>query len=46
MNEDTREAQAPLREESHPWLSRIPSAEEDDSLDEVIRYTLDEMRLA
>ena len=45
MNEETKETQA-TREESHPWLCRLTSQDEDDSLDEVIRYTLDELRLA
>ena len=30
--------------ESHPWLSRLSAAEED--VDEVIIYTLDEIRFA
>ena len=45
MYEDTQEAQAPLWEDSHPWLVSIPSAkEEEDSVDEMIRYSLDEIR--
>jgi len=31
--------------DSHPWLAEITAAEEDD-VDEVIRYTLDEIRFA
>ena len=31
--------------ESHPWLAESAAAEEDD-VDEVIRYTLDEIRFA
>ena len=31
-------------EESHPWLSKLTQRDEDDSVDEVIRYTLDELR--
>ena len=46
MNEETKEAQAPAWDESHPWLSGMTAAEEEDSVDEVIRYTLDELRLA
>ena len=46
MNEETKETQESW-EESHPWLSRLTASEdEDDSIDEVIRYTLDELRLA
>ena len=46
MNEETKETQISW-EESHPWLSNLTAAkDEDDSLDEVIRYTLDEMRIA
>jgi len=32
--------------ESHPWLSKIPETEEEDSIGEVVRYTLDELRFA
>lgn len=32
-------------EESHPWIAQI-STQEKDSIDEVLRYTLDEIRLA
>jgi hypothetical protein len=46
MDQETREVQAPLFEESHPWITLKAEAEEDDSLDEVIRYTLDELRFA
>ena len=45
MNEETKE----LTEswvDSHPWLSHLTKKEEDDSVDEVIRYTLDELRFA
>ena len=45
MNEDTNETQESW-EESHPWLSDLTRQDEDDSLGEVIRYTLDELRLA
>ena len=41
MNDETMETQASW-EESHPWLVQ----DEDDSVDEVIRYTLDELRFA
>lgn len=46
MDQETRETQAPLFEESHPWISLMAEAEEEDSVDEVIRYTLDELRFA
>ena len=45
MNEDAKEAPVSSREESNPWLYR-QIAEDDDSVDEVIRYTLDEIRFA
>ena len=43
MNEDFSHTQASTWEESHPWLAQAES-EEDDSVGEVIRYSLDEMR--
>ena len=46
MNQDAQESQIQLWEESHPWLAQNASAEEEDSVDEVIRYTLDVLRLA
>ena len=33
-------------EGSHPWLSDVTKQDEDDSVDDVIRYTLDELRFA
>ena len=45
MNEETKETQISW-EESHPWLSTLTQKDEEDSIDEVIRYTLDELRLA
>ena len=45
MNQETMEEQTLSWEDSHPWLSRMTAAEED-SIDEVIRYTLDELRFA
>ena len=46
VNEETKETQASW-EEAHPWLSKLTAPrDEDDSVDEVIRYTLDELRLA
>ena len=46
MDQDNRETQAPLFEESHPWTTLAANAEEDDSVDEVIGGTLDEVSLA
>ncbi len=46
MDQETRETQAPLFESSHPWLMLTADSEEEDSVDEVIRYTLDELRFA
>ncbi len=45
MNEESKETQEAW-EESHPWLSKLTQQDEDDSVDEVIRYTLDELRFA
>lgn len=46
MNEETKETQE-IWEDSHPWLSRLTtSQDEDDSVGEVIRYSLDELRFA
>jgi hypothetical protein len=47
MNEETKETQESSWQEAHPWLSQMTSAEDqDDSVGEVIRYTLDELRFA
>jgi len=48
MNEEatTPAATEPTWEESHPWLSKLTAQDEEYSVDEVIRYTLDELRLA
>ncbi len=43
MNEESQESQVWLWESAHPWLSE-KVANDDDSVDEVIRYTLDELR--
>lgn len=51
MEEENLKQQYSMREsntgwnDSHPWLAEITAAEEDD-VDEVIRYTLDEIRFA
>ena len=46
MNEEQKETQTPSWAESHPWLTQGTATEDDDSVDEVIRYTLDEIRFA
>ena len=45
MNDEMKETQESW-EESHPWLSKLTARDEEDSVDEVIRYTLDELRFA
>ena len=44
MEEVALEAQVSAWETSHPWLAESPGQEDD--VDEVIRYTLDEIRFA
>ena len=47
MNQEKRERTQEIAwAEAHPWLVQIPAAEDEDSVDEVIRYTLDELRFA
>ena len=45
VEEAVLEKQKSSWEISHPWLAEQPAEEEDD-VDEVIRYTLDEIRFA
>ena len=45
MEETKWEDQASAWEVSHPWLAEAAAAEDED-VDEVIRYTLDEIRFA
>lgn len=45
MNEETEQTEESW-EESHPWLSDLTRRDEEDSMDEVIRYTLDELRFS
>ena len=45
MDEEKKESQESW-EESHPWLSQLTDKDDEDTLGEVIRYTLDELRLA
>ena len=44
MEETKLEEQASAWEVSHPWLAETGT--EEDDVDEVIRYTLDEIRFA
>ena len=46
MNREKSETQEVTWEDDHPWLVQQTKAEDDDSVDEVIRYTLDELRFA
>jgi hypothetical protein len=46
MDQETQETQTPSWEAAHPWLRGVMLQEDEDSVDEVIRYTLDELRLA
>lgn len=45
MNQETAEMQTETFAEYHPWLVQLTDPEED-SVEEVIRYTLDEIRFA
>ncbi len=45
MNQDTADTQMQTFSEFHPWLVQT-SEPEDDSVEEVIRYTLDEIRFS
>ena len=45
MNEEKQESQTAWKG-SHPWISDVTKQDGDDSVDEVIRYTLDELRFA
>ena len=46
QNTEAQETSATAWEESHPWLSKLTSSEEEDSLDEMVRFALDELRYA
>ena len=46
MNQDTADEQTRSWEEEHPWLSCLLETDSGDDMDEVIRYTLDEIRIA
>ena len=45
MNQETAETQAPGFADSHPWLVQTADPE-DETIDEAIRYTLDEIRFS
>ena len=46
MNQEQVETQDLPKADEHPWLTRMPTSEDEDSVGEVIRYTLDEIRFA
>ena len=46
VNQGEQETQEGRWTETHPWLVQTAESEEEDSVGEVIRYTLDELRLA
>ena len=45
MNDDETEIRDQEWAGDHPWLCQVADSDEMNSLDEVIRYTLDEIRL-
>ena len=46
MNQELVETRELPRTDEHPWLTQVPASEDEDSVGEVIRYTLDEIRFA
>ena len=44
MNQEKTETQEWPSADEHPWLAQMPTSEDEDSVGEVIRYTLDELR--
>ena len=46
MNQDAVETQEQTWADEHPWLAQLFTSEDEDSVGEVIRYTLDELRFA
>ncbi len=46
MDQEKTEAHEWPRANEHPWLAQILSSEDENSVGEVIRYTLDEIRFA
>ena len=45
MNQENVETETVLWAEEHPWLAMMDS-EEEDSMEEQIRFALDELRIA
>ena len=46
MNQEQADPQELPRADDHPWLTQMPASADEDSVGEVIRYTLDEIRFA
>jgi len=48
MDSDTENAYSSgrIQIEEHPWLARMTETEDEDSLGEILRYALDELRFA
>ena len=46
MNQELVETQELPSTDGHPWLTQLPASEDEDTVGEVIRYTLDEIRFA
>ena len=46
MNPEVQNENPPAWEESLPWVAQMSAREGEDSIDEVIRFTLDEIRIA
>ena len=46
MDQEKTETQEWPRADEHPWLAQMQPSEDEDSVGEVIRYTLDELRFA
>ena len=46
MNQEQADPQESPRADDHPWLTQMPASADEDSVGEVIRYTLDEIRFA
>ena len=46
MNQEQADPQELSRADDHPWLTQMPASTDEDSVGEVIRYTLDEIRFA
>ena len=46
MDQEKTEVQEWPGADEHPWLAQMPASEDEDTVGEVIRYTLDEIRFA